>query len=249
MSDAAEATSRLLAGAEHLGPLNVMPYEWHRVLRTVNEATELSPQAGLALLEALAEKPDTAPEASCSLVSGVLMALRTSPTAKETVHQHASRIEALLGALWNTGTTRWEVPSGPSADLGWLYEANNRWPGLWVPIIRSWALTRGFALHPGTRNRYEIRDTRTQHRPASRQVNDHGRVSGTHTVDRHPLRAPKRLPTTRARHLWMDRCFRAHRRLAKRHRRSRLDALHCRALLHLGKEALDRSGGSKRRSP
>ena len=51
---------------------------------------------------------------------------------------------------------------------------------LWVPIVRSWALTRGFALHPGTRNRYEIRDTRTQHRPPSRQVNDHGRVSGTH---------------------------------------------------------------------
>ena len=36
---------------------------------------------------------------------------------------------------------------------------------VWVPIIRSWALTRGFALHPGTRNRYEIRYTRTQHRP------------------------------------------------------------------------------------
>ena len=53
----------------------------------------------------------------------------------------------------------------------------------WVPIIRPWALTRGFALHPGTRNRYEIRDTRTQHRPPSRQVNDHGRVSGTHRVD------------------------------------------------------------------
>ena len=51
-----------------------------------------------------------------------------------------------------------------------------------MPIIRSWALTRGFALHPGTRNRYKIRYTRTQHRPASRQVNDHGRVSGTHTL-------------------------------------------------------------------
>ena len=51
---------------------------------------------------------------------------------------------------------------------------------LWVPIIRSWALTRGFALHPGTRNRYKIRCTRIQHRPASRQVNYHGRVSGTH---------------------------------------------------------------------
>ena len=51
-----------------------------------------------------------------------------------------------------------------------------------MPIIRSWALTMGFALHPGTSNRYEIRYTRTQHRPASRQVNDHGRVSGTHTL-------------------------------------------------------------------
>ena len=49
-----------------------------------------------------------------------------------------------------------------------------------MPTIRSWALTRGFAIHPGTRNRYEIRYTSTQHRPASRHVNDHGRVSGTH---------------------------------------------------------------------
>ena len=29
-----------------------------------------------------------------------------------------------------------------------------------------------------------IRYTRTQHRPPSRQVNDHGRVSGTHTLQR-----------------------------------------------------------------
>ena len=35
----------------------------------------------------------------------------------------------------------------------------------WVPKTRPWALTRGFALHPGTRNRYEIRRTRTQDRP------------------------------------------------------------------------------------
>ncbi len=31
------------------------------------------------------------------------------------------------------------------------------------------------------RNRYKIRYTRTQYRPAPRQVNDHGRVSDTHT--------------------------------------------------------------------
>ena len=52
----------------------------------------------------------------------------------------------------------------------------------WVPKIWSCALTRGLALHPGTRNRYEIRYTRTQHRPPSRQANDHGRVSCTNTV-------------------------------------------------------------------
>ena len=59
-----------------------------------------------------------------------------------------------------------------------------------MPIIRSWALTRGFTLHPETRKRYEIRYTRTQHRPPSRQVNDHGRVSGTHTT--HPEYRTKR---------------------------------------------------------
>ena len=32
-------------------------------------------------------------------------------------------------------------------------------------------------------NRYKIRYTRTQHRPTSRHVNNHGRVSGTHRVD------------------------------------------------------------------
>ena len=32
-----------------------------------------------------------------------------------------------------------------------------------------------------------MRYTRTQHRPASRQVNDHGRVPGTHTVE-HEIR-------------------------------------------------------------
>ena len=31
------------------------------------------------------------------------------------------------------------------------------------------------------KKRYAMRYTNTQHRPASRQVNDHGRVSGTHT--------------------------------------------------------------------
>ena len=65
---------------------------------------------------------------------------------------------------------------------------------LWVPIIRSWALTRGFALHPGTRNRYEIRYTKTQHQPPARQVNDHGRVSGTHRDPHADLQPRTRAP-------------------------------------------------------
>ena len=51
-----------------------------------------------------------------------------------------------------------------------------------MPIVRSWALTRGFALHPGTRNRYKIRYTRNQDRPSSLRVNAHDRVFGTHTL-------------------------------------------------------------------
>ena len=37
-------------------------------------------------------------------------------------------------------------------------------------------------------HRYVMRYTRTQHRPASRQVNNHGRISGTHrqTDTEHP---------------------------------------------------------------
>ena len=38
---------------------------------------------------------------------------------------------------------------------------------------------RNSVVPPAGRNRYMIRYTRTQHRPPSRQVNDHGRVSGT----------------------------------------------------------------------
>ena len=40
------------------------------------------------------------------------------------------------------------------------------------------------------RNRYKIRYTTNQHRPASRQVNDHGRVSGTHRAPAGPEATP-----------------------------------------------------------
>ena len=93
-----------------------------------------------------------------------------------------------------------ELPTAGGVSHQWPFVVHtNPTNGLWVPIIRSWALTRGYALHPGTRNRYEIQYTRTQHRPASRQVNDHGRVLGTHTVFRAelPIRGSSRAATKR----------------------------------------------------
>ena len=94
----------------------------------------------------------------------------------------------------------------------------------WVPIIRSWALTRGFALHPGTRNRYEIRYTRTQHRPASRQVNDHGRVSGTHSFALHPgTRNRCMMRDTRTQHRPASRQVNDHGRVSGTHRCERTE--------------------------
>ena len=66
------------------------------------------------------------------------------------------------------------------------------WPP--TPIIRSWALTRGYALHPGTRNRYMMRCTRIQHRPSSRQVNYHDGVSGTHRTHQRIQKKPPNQP-------------------------------------------------------
>ena len=90
-------------------------------------------------------------------------------------------LRCAAGARRTSSTNTEEPPDQPRQGVGHPHHR-----GVWVPIIRSWALTRGFALHPGTRNRYEIRYTRTQQRPPSRQVNDHGRVSGTHKAVAEP---------------------------------------------------------------
>ena len=52
---------------------------------------------------------------------------------------------------------------------------------------------QGFRAPSWSRNRYEIRYARTQHRPSSRQVNDHGRVSGTHRVESNQYTLPEDL--------------------------------------------------------
>ena len=71
----------------------------------------------------------------------------------------------------------------------------------WVPIIRSWALTRGFSLHPGTRNRYEI-GTRGlsigPHRGRSTTTAEFPAPTGSLAFSRGPSRSSPRPQTRRA---------------------------------------------------
>ena len=55
------------------------------------------------------------------------------------------------------------------------------------------------------RNRYKIRYTRTQHRPPSSRVNDHGRVSGTHR-DRRANQTSHKSVISGGREVSHDRC-------------------------------------------
>ena len=129
-SEPAGMTARLLGTAEDNRPLYSTRHEWRRVLRTVHEATALSPRAGLALLDELAEDPATWPEESSSLATAVLKEL-VKPSAVEATHQnHRDRIGSVLAKVWNAGIRHWGLAPRPSPDHGWLYEARNRWPGL-----------------------------------------------------------------------------------------------------------------------
>ena len=61
-------------------------------------------------------------------------------------------------------------------------------PSWWPKTMISRSLQRPertVSRASDARNRYKIPYTTNQHRPASRQVNDHGRVSGTHRVSWH----------------------------------------------------------------
>ena len=110
--------------------LNTRSNEWSRVLNTAVKATELSPPAGMALLDALASDPTTEPEASRSLATAVLRSLTNLSAMQQTTQEHHARIRSVLAKVWEAGTSRWGLPPRPSPDHGWLYEAINRWAGL-----------------------------------------------------------------------------------------------------------------------
>ena len=110
-------------------PFDQSRYEWHRVLRSVHEATSLSSDAGLALLEALVDDPASKPEARQSLASSVLMELTNQESRVQTVNRHRAKIRPLVERVWDAGTAHWNTPTRASSESGWYTAAMNTWPG------------------------------------------------------------------------------------------------------------------------
>ena len=128
-SDPEVATAALLRRADDVSPEGPMPFAWMQVLKTVHEATGLSPAAGINLLKALIEDPTTEPDASRSLASAALMELTTALKRPQRMAEHRDELGRLLAALWDVGVAHWPITRGEPSKLGWLFEANNAWPG------------------------------------------------------------------------------------------------------------------------
>ena len=123
------AIARLLSVAGHDAPLDPMPYEWSLVLGAIQQATVLSPGAGLALLGALTQDPDANPEAARSAASTALWALVTPPGVQGLTTHQFETFGALRESLWRVGSSRWGLSPRPARTHGWLHKANNSWPG------------------------------------------------------------------------------------------------------------------------
>ena len=128
-SDPREATAALLRLADGITPQDPMPFAWTQVLKTVHAAAGLSPAAGVALLKTLVEDPATEPEARRSLASAVLMELEKALRLQQRMAVHRDELGALLAELWEAGVSHWPVTPGDPAGLGWLFKADNSWPG------------------------------------------------------------------------------------------------------------------------
>lgn len=109
-NDPCEATGRLLAVAVAADSPDSSKRDWFATHSACQEAVRLSPETGLALLDALTECAAQQPEASRQLTAGVLLQLTERTAVRETAHDHRDNLEALLPKLWDAGNTHWECP-------------------------------------------------------------------------------------------------------------------------------------------
>ena len=132
--DPDQAVECLLAAADPDGSPDSMNRDWFSALGACQQSARLSPEAGLALLDALADRPGRQPEASRQLATGVLSQLTEQTAVRETAHKHRDKLESLLGKLWDAGTAHWASPPTHSPRRGWLHKTINSWPGALVGL-------------------------------------------------------------------------------------------------------------------
>ena len=124
-----ETVDSLLAAAGPDGSPDSMTRDRISVLNTCQQAARLSPESGLALLDALAERADQHPEASGQLAAAVLVTLTDHTAVREIARDHRNKIEALTPKLWEAGTAHWDTPPTHTPWRGWQHETINSWPG------------------------------------------------------------------------------------------------------------------------
>ena len=148
--DPGEAAERLLAEAVAADSPDSSRRDWFATHIACQEAVRLSPEIGLALLDALADRAARQPEPTRRVASGILLQLTDQTTVSEGARDHRDKLEALLGKLWDAGSAHWDCPPIHEPWQGWAQETISSWPGALVALcIRKAAAQRVADPHTG----------------------------------------------------------------------------------------------------
>ena len=132
--DPGEAADRLLAAAEAADTPDSSRRDWFATRSACQEAVRLSPETGLALLDALADRAPQQPEYTRRVAAGVLLQLAEQTTVREAARDHRNKLEPLLAKLWDAGNVHWECPPAHDPWQGWAQETISSWPGALVAL-------------------------------------------------------------------------------------------------------------------
>ena len=132
--DPGEAAERLLAEAVAADSPHSSRRDWFATRSACQEAVRLSPETGLALLDALADRAAQQPEPTRRVATGILLQLTEQTTVSGTARDHRDKLEATLVKLWDAGTAHWECPPTHEPWQGWAQETISSWPGAVVAL-------------------------------------------------------------------------------------------------------------------
>ena len=129
-----EAAERLLAAAVAADSPDSSRRDWFATHSACQETVRLSPEAGLALLVALADRAAQHPEPTRQVAAGILLQLTDQTTVGEAARDHRDKLEVLLPKLWDAGNAHWECPPTHEPWQGWAQETISSWPGALVAL-------------------------------------------------------------------------------------------------------------------